>query len=130
MKAWEDISSNEWNRTFRTLESDWFIDHGVKIEKFDDGRIVVLNTMTASDFHEPITPDQQHLFDNAGWLAGCYKVNVDSCTNKMNIIENMIRLSALQPELYEYDRLIKRREKLLKKRSEFTLKLEKVLQSL
>ena len=32
MKAWEQISSNEDNRVFRTMDSSWYIDHGVKIE--------------------------------------------------------------------------------------------------
>jgi len=90
MKAWEQISSNDDNRVFRTMNSSWYIDHGVKIECFDeDGRIEVMNVMTASDFHEPITDEQMYFFEHIGWEAGCYKVNVDTCDTRAKFYEKL-----------------------------------------
>ncbi len=87
-KVWERIASDPENRIFRTLDSSWFIDNGVKIERFDkDGSVRIMNTMTASDFYEPITSEQSLFFNNIGWEAGCLKVNIDVCDRKLGIID-------------------------------------------
>lgn len=129
-KAWDDIESDQWKSTYRTLDSTWYLDHGVKIERFDNGHIEIYNTMTACDFYEKVSEVQRHFFNTAGWEAGCYNVMVDTCDKKMGVLENMIRLAALQPELYEYESLVKRRHKLLKKKEDYASKLKKILQSL
>lgn len=131
MKAWEQISSNEDNRVFRTMNSSWYIDHGVKIECFDeDGRIEVMNTMTASDFHEPITDEQMHFFTNVGWEAGCYKVNVDTCDNRIKILFRLSELSKDDESMYESDTIEERLAKMLEKKQKYVRKLEKILKTL
>lgn len=131
MKAWEQISSQEDNRVFRTLNSSWYIDHGVKIECFDeDGRIEVMNTMTASDFHEPITDEQMHFFAQVGWEAGCYKVNVDICERRIGVLCRLSDLSKNDSNLYESDTIEERLAKMLEKKDKYSRKLEKILKSL
>jgi len=131
MKAWEQVSSKDENRIFRTLNSSWYIDHGVKIECFDeDGRIEVMNTMTASDFHEPITDEQLHFFTNVGWEAGCYKVNVDSLDKRVKVLERLSDLSKNDEDLYESDTIDERLAKMLEKKHNYARKLEKILKTL
>lgn len=131
MKAWEQISSNEDNRVFRTMNSSWYIDHGVKIECFDvDGRIEVMNTMTASDFHEPVTDEQMHFFTNVGWEAGCYKVNVDTCDTRAKFLEKLSYLSKDDESMYESETIDERLAKMLEKKQKYARKLEKILKTL
>lgn len=131
MKAWDQISSNDENRVFRTMNSSWYIDYGVKIECFDnDGRVEVMNTMTTSDFHEPITDEQRYFFDNIGWEAGCYKVNVDSCEKKLKYLNHLLFLSEQSPDIYDADYINQRISKMLVKKDQYTRKLEKILKTL
>lgn len=130
-KVWDDISSNPENRIFRTLDSSWFIDNGIKIECFDeDGSVRIMNTMTASDFYEPITEEQNLFFENIGWEAGCLKVNIDVCTKKLDIINNMIRISEFNPDSYDIESLKRRSLKLSQKKDNLFRRLEKILKSL
>jgi len=130
-KVWERIASDPENRIFRTLDSSWFIDNGVKIERFDkDGSVRIMNTMTASDFYEPITSEQSLFFNNIGWEAGCLKVNIDVCDRKLSIINNMIRISEFNPDSYDIESLKRRSLKLSEKKETFFRRLEKILKSL
>jgi hypothetical protein len=52
MKAWDDLVNNKDKSLYTTRDSEYYIDHGVKIERFDDGRIEVKNTMTRGDMFE------------------------------------------------------------------------------
>jgi hypothetical protein len=131
MKAWEQVSANDESWIYRTLNSSWYIDHGVKIECFDlDGRIEVMNVMTASDFHEPVTDEQLHLFTNVGWEAGCYKVNVDSLDKRIKVLERLSELSKDDEELYESETIDERLAKMLEKKQKYARKLEKILKTL
>ena len=130
-KVWDRIASDPENRIFRTLDSSWFIDNGVKIERFDkDGSVRIMNTMTASDFYEPITSEQSLFFENIGWEAGCLKVNIDVCDRKLSIINNMIRISEFNPDSYDIESLKRRSLKLSEKKETFFRRLEKILKSL
>jgi len=130
-KVWDKIASDPENRIFRTLDSSWFIDNGVKIERFDkDGSVRIMNTMTASDFYEPITSEQSLFFNNIGWEAGCLKVNIDVCDRKLSIINNMIRISEFNPDSYDIESLKRRSLKLSEKKETFFRRLEKILKSL
>ncbi len=130
-KVWDRIASDPENRIFRTLDSSWFIDNGVKIERFDkDGSVRIMNTMTASDFYEPITSEQSLFFENIGWEAGCLKANIDVCDRKLGIINNMIRISEFNPDSYDIESLKRRSLKLSEKKETFFRRLEKILKSL
>ena len=131
MKAWDQISSNEDNRIFTTLNSSWYIDHGVKIERFDDdGKIEVMNTMTSSDFHEPVSSEQMHFFENVGWEAGCYKVNIDTLDRRANFYQHLLYLSENEESPYESETIEKRLSKVLEKKEQYVRKLEKILKTL
>ena len=125
-KAWNDLTLED--RIYRTGCSSWYIDHGVKIELFDfDQRIEIMNTMTSSDKYEKITDFQMLVFENNGWLAGCYKVNIDVADRKIDKIESLIRYAEIEPDLYNIVELTDRKQKLLIKKERYSLLLSEIL---
>jgi hypothetical protein len=125
-KAWNDLTLED--RIYRTGNSSWYIDHGVKIELFDfDQRIEIMNTMTSSDKYEKITDFQMLIFENNGWLAGCYKVNIDVADRKIDKIESLIRYAEIEPDLYNIVELTDRKQKLLIKKERYSLLLSEIL---
>jgi len=86
MKAWNDLLgevSLYWTGLPDNPDSHWYLDHGVKIEKFKDGTFEISNTMIAGDWFRPITNEQYDFFVFNGWLAGCYKVCIDTYIDRM-----------------------------------------------
>ena len=125
-KAWNDLTLED--RIYRTGYSSWYIDHGVKIELFDsDNRIEIMNTMTSSDKYEKIDEFQMLVFENNGWLAGCYKVNIDVADRKIDKIESLIRYAEIEPDLYNIVELTDRKQKLLIKKERYSLLLSEIL---
>lgn len=90
MKAWHDLETNPHISIYRTRLSEWYIDMGVKIEKFDeDGRIEIKNTMTLNEKFDNISDDEREVFDQQGWIAGCLKVNIDMLKRKIEWQEHL-----------------------------------------
>ena len=87
MKAFEDLNNEVtlfWTGDQDAPRTLWYVNHGVKIEKFlDTGDIVIHNTMTNSDHYEEVTEDQYMIFRNLGWEIGCCCVNIDVIEYRM-----------------------------------------------
>ena len=113
MKAWQDLENDPHISIYRTRLSEWYIDMGVKIEKFDkDGRIEIKNTMTPTEQYKDITAQQLKVFNDLGWQAGCLSLNVDVFEQKVEWLEHLLETGCLDPETIA-KRLEKNREKLL-----------------
>ena len=112
MKAWDELLEN--NVKFcQTRVSEYFIDMGVKIERFDkDGLIVIKNTMTHSEKFENISPSQMVYFQDQGWHIGCCVVNIDVLKAKIEVIKYTMTTNYPDKEANER-RLQKNNEKLL-----------------
>lgn len=94
MKAWHDLEqevSLYWTGDRRDPESYWYMDHGCKIEKFKDGKIKIHNAMLAGDHYSEITDEQYEVFENRGWLAGCYIVCIDTYANRIMRASKLLR---------------------------------------
>ena len=125
-KAWNDLTSED--KIYRKGYSSWYIDHGVKIELFDsDNRIEIMNTMTSNDKYEKISEFQMLVFENNGWLAGCYNLNVDVCDRKIKKVESLIRYAEMDSDLYNINELTERKQKLLIKKEKYSLLLSEIL---
>ena len=125
-KAWNDLT--EEDKIYRTGYSSWYIDHGVKIELFDvDNRIKIMNTMTSHDKYEDITDFQLLVFENNGWLAGCYNLNVDVAERKIKKVESLMRYAEMDSDLYNIVELTERKQKLLTKKERYSLLLSEIL---
>jgi hypothetical protein len=97
MKAWNDLQKDR--KMYLTRDSEYYIDMGVKIERFDkDGRIEIKNTMTSSEQFEHITFDQFMIFNDVGWTQGCITVNIDVLKKKIELQEYLATTEAIDKE--------------------------------
>jgi hypothetical protein len=113
MKAWQDLENDPYISLYHTEVSLWYLDMGIKIEKFDeDGRIEVKNTMTPGEMFKDLNEDDLKLFEEKGWMVGCLTMNVGVLKEKIEWIEHLIVDSNVDPASIQR-RLEKNREKLL-----------------
>jgi hypothetical protein len=98
MKAWSDLKkevSLYWTGDAVDPDSYWYMDHGVKIEKFRDGHFELNNAMISGDFYKPLTSEQVRVFEEKGWLMGCYSVCIDTYSVRLF---NVHKLLLINPE--------------------------------
>jgi len=130
MKAWEDVSKPS-RSLYRTAYSEWYIDRGVKIERFTkDGSVVVKNTMTYTDSYDDITPEQLHIFENMGWEAGVVMVNIQTNDKRVEYYNGLMRHAILDNNKDTIETTLKKREDLLKKNVDFRLEFNNLLSTL
>jgi hypothetical protein len=117
MKAWDDLNrdvSLYWTGDEQEPRSYWYLDHGCKIEKFvDDGRVEINNVMMAGDHYCKITSEQYEVFMDRGWLAGCYRVCMETYSDRI------IRARKLLNSSYDQEEVSNRLEILRKKLSRY-----------
>lgn len=119
MKAWDDLENDVnvslyWTGDEREPTSYWYLDHGCKIERFvEDGRIEIKNVMTAGDWYEDVTEFERSIFEENGWLSGCYCVCINTYTGRVSKVEYL--MSTQDPSSAMYEALSDRKEKLMKK---------------
>ena len=113
MKAWQDLENDPHISLYRTRVSKWYLDMGIKIEKFDeDGRIEVKNTMTPGEMFKDLNEDDLKLFEEKGWMVGCLTMNVGVLKEKIEWLEHLIVDSNVDPASIQR-RLEKNNQKLL-----------------
>lgn len=112
MKAWEDLESNPHISLYHTRLSLWYIDMGVKIEKFDD-RIEIKNTMTPNEKFRDVSSDEWEIFDKQGWVAGCLNVNINVLEQKIEWQEHLLSSNCITGYETMQKKLEKNRDKLL-----------------
>lgn len=102
MKAWNDLErdvSLYWTGDAVNPDSLWYMDHGCKIERFKDGTIEIKNAMLAGDMYKDISREQLDEFEKAGWLAGCYKVCIDTYGDRILRVNKLLSTYPDNPEL-------------------------------
>ena len=130
MKAWEDVSKPS-RSLYRTAYSEWYIDRGVKIERFTkDESVVIKNTMTYTDSYDDISPEQLHIFENMGWEAGIVMVNIQTNDNRIEYYNGLMRHAIIDNNSTQIDIILRKREELLKKNVDFRLEFNKLLSTL
>jgi hypothetical protein len=114
MKAWQDLETNPHISIYRTRLSEWYIDMGVKIEKFDeDGRIEIKNTMTLNEKFNDIGDDELEIFEKEGWEAGCLNVNINVLERKLEWQEHLLSSNCITGYETMQRKIEKNKEKLL-----------------
>ena len=114
MKAWEDLESNPHISLYHTRLSLWYLDMGVKIEKFDeDGRIEIKNTMTPNEKFRDVSDDERLIFEEHGWIIGCLNVNVNVLNKKIDWQKHLLDSNCLIAPDTMQKKIEKNREKLL-----------------
>ena len=112
MKAWQDLETNPYISLYRTRVSLWYLDMGVKIEKFDD-RIEIKNTMTPNEKFYDISDEEWQVFEKQGWVAGCLNININVINQKIEWQEHLINSNCISSPEAMHKKLEKNREKLL-----------------
>lgn len=112
MKAWEDLESNPYISLYHTRLSLWYLDMGVKIEKFDD-RIEIKNTMTPNEKFRDVGDDEREVFEKQGWEAGCLTVNINVLEQKIEWQEHLLDSNCITGVETMHKKIQKNRDKLL-----------------
>jgi hypothetical protein len=73
MKAWNDVT--EHHTSWKTIDGEYFIDMGVKIERLHSGAFRIYNVNTAN--FEEVSAEQYDIFDRKGFKPGAYRVMMD-----------------------------------------------------
>lgn len=120
MKAWTDLENDKlislyWTGSSENPKSHWYLNHGVKIERFADGTIEINNVMKAGDNYEPISDEELKVFETKGWNAGCYLVCINTYGERLDSINRLISNARGQ----ELDKLMARKAILTKKRNRY-----------
>jgi hypothetical protein len=97
MKAWNELEEDPyitlyWTGDERNPDTHWYMDHGVKIEQMRDGSIEINNAMVGGDFYKRVTDSQYKVFEEQGWLAGCYNVCIDTYKERLRKVDALIVL--------------------------------------
>jgi hypothetical protein len=90
MKAWSELKERPHVSFVQTDNSEFYVNHGVKIERFNDGRIEVKNTMTNSDHYEDVPWEILQIFKEVGF-AVCSYVHKNRADKVMYNIELALR---------------------------------------
>ena len=114
MKAWKDLEENPHVSLYHTRVSLWYLDMGVKIEKFDeDGKIDIKNTMTPNEKFYDVSDDEYKIFKDQGWIAGCLNVNINILNQRIEWQEHLIEPNCLIGPESMQKKIEKNKEKLL-----------------
>jgi hypothetical protein len=110
MKAWDDLIASV--RVYTTMRSEYYIDNGVKIERFNDGSFKIKNVMGNFDKFTDVTDEQFSIFNNVGWDVGCLNVNIDFLKERNSLLSYLMTTDGVNKESIS-KRIIKNNEKLL-----------------
>ena len=120
-RAWDDVQAKYGSQLFSTMESKFWIDSGVRIEKFNHGAIVLKVCLEHGDNFTDLTQAQSYIFEDYGWEPGVMRVNIDFFESLVDIAENKV----LSSKTYEErEKAMNRVWKYRKIRKEFSTKYE------
>jgi hypothetical protein len=98
MKAWQELESDPnvslwWYGDERNPTSYYYIDHGVRISKdLESGLIEVKNASLADEHYVEVSTEQYDVFAYKGWLPGCYRVCIDTLSNRINKVSYLMSI--------------------------------------
>ena len=124
MKAWNDLENNKEITLWTTSRSRWYLDLGARIERFDDGEIVIKNIISTGENYIKATPIQMIYFEDHGWDAGRYKICVDEYLRKLDGVTKRILYAQTDEDIASANECY---EEVRSKLAEFELKLQESL---
>jgi hypothetical protein len=63
---------------FKGKNSIYIIDNGCKVEKFDNGKIVIYNTRLGGDFYEKVEPIYYEMYERDGFDVMSIQLSIDT----------------------------------------------------
>jgi hypothetical protein len=127
MKAWQELVSDPNISICDTLDSQWYINYGVKIQRFNDGTIEVHDTMTNSDHYRKVTPTEYLIFMLNGWQAGCTSINASLVLRKAKHAKKLYDNCIERNRTARAEALLESYEKLMNNYYELEFKLNNIL---
>lgn len=95
---WNQALSDKDNSFFIGNDSLFTIQNGCKIERFNDGTIIIKNTRLGGDFYKKLKPSEYAVFEADGWHMGTKYVELETYKYQIDALNRIIqnRLSAGQ----------------------------------
>lgn len=63
---------------FKGKNSIYIIDNGCKVEKFDNGKVVIYNTRLGGDFYEKVEPIYYEMYERDGFDVMSIQLSIDT----------------------------------------------------
>ena len=130
MKAWSDLKSRSHVTFIQTGKSEFYINHGVKIERFNNGRIEVKNTMTNNDHYDDVPYEILQIFNDVGFDHGAYAVCSHVHKRRADKIMYNISLAEREERFDVADRLRESHHKVFNKYLDYEERISKLYSSL
>lgn len=64
--------------TFKGKNSIYIIDNGCKVEKFDNGKVVIYNTRVGGDFYQKVHPRYYEMYEKEGFDVMSIQLSIDT----------------------------------------------------
>ena len=106
-EIWKQALSDKDNSFFIGNNSLFTIQNGCKIERFNDGTIIIKNTRLGGDFYKKLKQSEYAVFEADGWHMGTKYVELESYKYQIDALNRIInnRLTSGQdPTKYQEQR--------------------------
>lgn len=130
MRAWTELKERPHALFVRTKNSEFYVNHGVKIERFDDGRIEVKNTMTNSDHYEDVPWEILQIFKEETFEHGAFAVCSYVHKNRADKVMYNIELALRDDRTEVAERLQETYLKVFNKHLDYEERISKLSSSL
>ena len=130
MKAWDELENNKDITICWTANSNYYINHGCKIERFKDGRFEIKNTMTNSDHYEDVPDYIYIIFEKYGFNAGAFSMCSHVYSRRAEKTKYLINRALFDEKVDVAERLEDVYKKLMNKSDEYEKRLKNILPSL
>jgi hypothetical protein len=113
--VWEHLLSQQITGKCTTTYSQFYIMNGYKIERMNDGDVVVYNTRGNAELYRKIGPREELTLVRHGFLKGTHMLSIDYLEIRLDDLNDAIRhyLDTGKDELLEKSRT--RRKNVIKK---------------
>ena len=88
---------------FKGKNSIYIIDNGCKVEKFDNGKVVIYNTRIGGDFYQKVHPCYYEMYEKEGFDVMSLQLSLD--TFNLALIKTPGNQELIQ-KIKEYDKKI------------------------
>ena len=88
---------------FKGKNSIYIIDNGCKVEKFDNGKVVIYNTRVGGDFYQKAHPSYYEMYERDGFDLMSIQLSID--TFKIALEKNPNNQETIQ-KLKDYEKKI------------------------
>jgi len=89
--VWDHLMTQQITGKCSTTYSEFYIVNGYKIEKMNDGDVVIYNVRGTSDFYKKIGLREELTFVRNGFLKGTHILSIDYLEMKLDDLNDSIR---------------------------------------